>query len=107
MENSKFNLFIGRFQPLHKGHIKLIKTVLDEGKNVLVAIRDTPISETDPYTFEEREQMFKEQLPQVKVIKIPDIEAVCYGRKVGYKIREIKLDSETESISATEIRKKL
>ena len=47
----KYSLFIGRYQPLHEGHKKLIQKVLDEGKNVLVALRDTPISLTDPYTY--------------------------------------------------------
>ncbi len=38
------------------------------------------------------------------VILIPDIERVCYGREVGWDIRQIKLDDETEVISATKIR---
>jgi len=100
----KYSLFIGRYQPLHDGHVKLIRTVINEGKNVCVALRDTPISESDPYTVEQRMQMFKEKLPEVKVIAIPDIEEVCYGRAVGWGIREIRLDSETEKISATSIR---
>ena len=73
----KYSLFIGRYQPLHDGHVKLIRTVINEGKNVCVALRDTPISESDPYTVEQRMQMFKEKLPEVKVIAIPDIEEVC------------------------------
>ena len=100
----KYSLFIGRYQPLHEGHIKLIRSVLDEGKNVCVALRDTPISDTDPYTVEQRMEMFAKDLPEVKVIVIPDIEEVCYGRNVGWGIREIRLDKETESISATKIR---
>ena len=28
-----YSLMIGRYQPLHEGHRKLIKTVLAEGKN--------------------------------------------------------------------------
>ena len=101
----KHSLFIGRYQPLHEGHIKLIQSVLDEGKNVCVALRDTPISETDPYSIAERKEMFRRAFDdRVRVISIPDIEEVCYGRKVGWGIREIRLDEATENISATKIR---
>jgi len=103
----KYSLFIGRWQPFHEGHQKLIQKVLDEGKNVCVAIRDTEISETDPYTTQERQLMINNIFPEVKVIVIPDIEEVIYGRNVGWGIREIRLDEVTESISATKIRQKI
>jgi hypothetical protein len=48
--------------------------------------------------------MIKAAFPQAKVIVIPDIAEVCFGRKVGYGIREIHLDEATEAISGTEIR---
>lgn len=100
----KYSLFIGRYQPLHDGHIALFRKVLDEGKNVCVALRDTPIDESNPYSIEERIEMFSKKIPEVKVIVIPDIEDVCYGREVGWGIRQITLDAATESISATKIR---
>ena len=98
---------IGKFQPFHEGHKKLIQTVLDEGKNVCVAIRDTGTDENNPYTSWEREKMIRDVFPQVRIIVIPDIEEIIYGRKVGWGIREIKLDAETEAISATKIREKM
>lgn len=102
------SLFIGRYQPLHEGHIKLINKVLDEGKPVVVALRDTPIDESNPYTIEERKEMFAKAFgDKVQVIAIPDIAEVCYGRKVGWGIREIRLDEDTESISATKIREEM
>jgi|SRR3990167_9279440 len=103
----KYSLIIGRFQPLHEGHKKLIQSVLDEGKNVCVALRDTGIDKDNPYTSWEREKMIKDVFPQVKVIVIPDIEEICYGRAVGYKIRELRLDVKIENISATNIRNEL
>ena len=33
-------MFVGRWQPLHKGHLWLINERLKEGKNVWLAIRD-------------------------------------------------------------------
>ena len=107
----KYSLFIGRYQPLHEGHIKLIRSVLDEGKNVLVAIRDTSIDEENPYSLMDRRKMFRKEFEKelkerrMKIRRIPDIEEVCYGRKVGWGIREIRLDETTESISGSEIRK--
>ena len=112
MSNPKYNVFIGRYQPLHDGHKKLMKTVLDEGKNVLVLLRDTGIDEKNPYNFEERYLMFMDAFPdevhsgkmRIEQFKGADIEGVCYGRGVGYDIRQIELDKETEAISATKIR---
>ena len=102
------SLFIGRWQPFHVGHKKLIDSVLAEGKPVVVAIRDTKLSDRNPYTVEERREMIKKAYGDnhnVQVIVIPDIAEVCYGRGVGWGVRELKLDEATEAISATSIRR--
>ena len=39
--------------------------------------------------------------------KVPNIVNITYGRDVGYKIEQESFDKETESISATEIRRQL
>ena len=106
MEKEKYSLFIGRWQPLHKGHKKLIQKVLDEGRPVMVAIRNTSISEKNPYTVEERRKMLQNAFGgKIKIIVIPDIAEVCYGRNVGWGIRRIRLDRQIEEISGTKIRK--
>ena len=46
-------------------------------------------------------------LKKVKVINIPDIESVNYGRGVGYEIIEHIPPSDISKISATKIRKEL
>ena len=113
MTNKIYSLFIGRFQPLHKGHKKLFQIVLNEWGNVLVGLRNTKIDSDNPYTMSERIKMFKEvyedelKNERMKLIELPDIKEVCYGRKVGWEIRKITLDEETESISATKIREVL
>lgn len=110
MNTKIFSLFIGRYQSLHEGHIKLIRKVLKEGKNVCVALRDTETSEDNPYTIAERRTMFAKEFTneilnsRLIVMDIPDIEEICYGRKVGYGIRRIRLDKQTEEISGTKIR---
>ncbi|MFM2357716.1 MAG: adenylyl-sulfate kinase [Candidatus Parcubacteria bacterium] len=101
------SLFIGRWQPFHDGHKTLIGVVLKEGKKVLIAVRDTPISEGNPYTLTERvdhiRKLYKDN-PNVEVIPLPDITEVCYGRDVGWGIRKIEVGKEIEDISATKIR---
>ena len=41
------------------------------------------------------------------IIKIPVVSEAIYGRKVGCKIREIKVSKKIEKISATSIRKNI
>ena len=100
----KYSLFIGRWQPLHNGHLALFDKMRQEGRKILIGIRNTGIDEQNPYSVSERIDMIEKQVPDAQIIVLPDIEAVCYGRKVGYEIKEIKLGEELESISATKIR---
>lgn len=107
------SFFIGRWQPLHEGHIRLIQTALDEGREVLIGIMDTPISERNPYTFQQRMEMFWNVFgPDVmgfegpmRILRMPWIDEVCYGRDCGWGCRRIYLEPETEKrISGTLIR---
>jgi len=106
------SMFIGKYQPFHRGHKTLIDSVLKEGKNVVLAIRDTSLSEKDPYTVEQRIGMIQDIYPdavvypmqgRIMIVAIPDVLEVCYGRQVGWGIRQIKLNEEIENISATKI----
>jgi nicotinamide mononucleotide adenylyltransferase len=109
----KYSMFIGRWQPWHKGHRWLIDQRLNENKNVLICIRDMKTDENNPYTPKEVEVNVEKALndlvvsKRVKVIIIPDIESVNYGRGVGYDIIEHVPPTNIEKISATEIRKEL
>jgi cytidyltransferase-like protein len=110
----KYSLFIGRWQPLHKGHLWLINQRLKEGKKVWLAIRDVEPDKNNPWTAKEIEKMIhegelKDLIADGKVITsiIPDIESVNYGRGVGYQIIEHVPPEEIGEISATKIREKL
>jgi len=85
-----------------------METVLKQGKPIVIAIRDTAIDHKNPYTTDERWQKIHEEMAEygslVKIITIPDIHEVCYGREVGWAVRQIHLDSETEAISGTKTR---
>ena len=105
-----YSLFIGRWQPWHAGHQWLIDQRLKEGKNVCIAIRDVETDENQPWQAEYIKGLLidrfaKEiQSERIKVIIIPDIESVNYGRGVGYEIIEHEPPEQIKRISATEIR---
>lgn len=107
-QKPKAVLLPGRWQPLHVGHEWLIQQELDKGKRVVVGIRDTPITESDPYSAQQRKKMIEHRYVGENVIAwiMPDIEAISYGRKVGYEVREAKdIPSEVFEVSATGVRK--
>ena len=102
-------MFIGRWQPPHKGHQWLIEKKLNEGVPVLIAVRDIPPDEKNPFTTEQTMIMLAKiyATKDVKIISIPDIESVNYGRGVGYEINEFVPPEDIKRISATEIRSRI
>ena len=42
-----------------------------------------------------------------KIMLVPNVTNICYGRGVGYKIEEVVLPAEIQKISATKIRAKM
>ena len=109
----KYSMFIGRWQPWHKGHRWLIDQRLNKNKNVLICIREVSKDDKNPYDPYVVKENIKKELKElvdaqrVKVIIIPDIESVNYGRGVGYDIIEHIPPSDIGEISATKIREKL
>ena len=109
----KYSMFIGRWQPWHDGHRWLINQRLNEGKNVLICIREVSQDDKNPYNPEEVKKNIENELSdliyenKVKVIIIPDIESVNYGRGVGYEIIEHVPPTDVEEISATKIREQM
>lgn len=109
----KYSMFIGRWQPWHQGHRWLIDQRLNEGKNVLICIRDVEPNEKQPWTPHEVLMNLSNELEEliqegrIKIIIIPDIESVNYGRGVGYDVIEHIPPSDIKEISATKIRANL
>jgi cytidyltransferase-like protein len=105
-----YNLFIGRFQPPHKGHQTIFNSYLSKGEKVLIAIRDVATDEKNPLNPLQVLYLWKEiyrNNPSVEVIVIPDIKSVNYGRDVGYAICEIEAPKNIQRISATDIRNQI
>ena len=109
----KYSMYIGRWQPWHEGHRWLIDQRLNEGKKVLICIRDVEPDEKNPWTPLEVLQNLTHELldiiqeGKVKIIIIPDIESINIGRGVGYDVIEHCPPDEIKEISATAIREKL
>ena len=115
---NKFNwkkktaILIGRFQPFHDGHKKIFLNALKKNKQVCILVMDSyKFNKKNPFKFSYVKRKIDSYLKNYKnkyiLIKIPVVSEVVYGRKVGYKIRKIKLNREIESISATKIRLKM
>jgi cytidyltransferase-like protein len=68
-------VFLGRFAPFHKGHIKVVRKIikLHGLKNILILIGSSKsLSIRTPYTFEQRKIMIQTVFPTVKIIPLPD-----------------------------------
>lgn len=106
----QYAMFVGRWQPLHTGHQELFKRAMDEGKNVLICIRDIQPDEKNPFTAQqvlENITKFYQNEPRVTVMVIPDICSIEFGRGVGYDIIEHIPPTEIGEISATKIREQM
>lgn len=110
-KDKKYAIFIGRYQPYHYGHINLIQQKLDQGIPALIMVRDIEPDEKNPFTTEQTVSMIEKyhqaKGDDVKVMIIPDIESVNYGRGVGYEINEFTPTEEVAFISATKIRESI
>ena len=105
-------LFIGRYQPFHDGHRALIAEGLNRVGQVCVAVRDTHgVDDNNPYEFEYVKARIEHSLREYEgrfiVIPLPNITNVFYGRDVGYAVERIDLDHSVQSISATNLRRRI
>lgn len=103
-------LFLGRYQPFHRGHQLLIEEGLRRIGQVCIAVRDTHgIDAKNPLPFFAVKQRIEAALSayagRFVVVPLPNITNVFYGRDVGYTVERIVLDESTEAISATAMRK--
>jgi len=112
-KEGQYAMFIGRWQPLHKGHQEMFQQAMNEGKNILICIRDIQPDEKNPYSAEEVNanivNHYSNEVSEgkVKVMVIPDICSVEFGRGVGYDIIEHLPPLDIANISATKIREQL
>ncbi len=112
-KKNQYAMFVGRFQPLHESHQALFQRALDNGKNLLICIREGEVNEKNPFTAEEVKKTVEDTYALlvnsgiIKVMVIPDICSVEFGRGVGYDIIEHIPPTEIAEVSATKIREQL
>ena len=114
-------LLLGRWQPWHEGHLALFERAIAKTGQVVIQVRDVKDSsggegqEDNPFSFDQISEDIAKKLSKSGysinedyiIQLVPNITNISYGRGVGYKIEQESFDSETESISATNIRKSL
>ncbi len=103
---------LGRWQPFHDGHYALFEKIIEITGQVCIQIRDVQGIEDNPFDFETVKKDIEKRLNpkfegRFKIMLVPNITNICYGRGVGYKIEEIELPLEIQKISATKIREQL
>ena len=108
-----YAMFIGRWQPWHEGHRWLIDQQLNQGKKVCIAIRDMETDEKNPYSAIQVMMNITNELidlveeGMIRIMIVPDIESINFGRGVGYDIIEHIPPAEIHDISATKIREQM
>ncbi|MFZ9376630.1 MAG: adenylyl-sulfate kinase [Candidatus Fonsibacter ubiquis] len=103
-------LQLGRYQPWHEGHQALKEEAHKRTDQVLVGVRNTyNTSEKDPLKYDEVLEYIKQDNPfkDTLILRLPNITNIVYGRDVGYKIEQVKLEDSIEAVSATQKRREM
>jgi hypothetical protein len=103
---------LGRWQPWHDGHQALFERLLAKTGQVCIMIRDTSGTEGNPFDAQTVERNIHFALAdkfagRYKVVVVPNIVHIGWGRGVGYTAGEETFDESITSISATNIRKEM
>jgi nicotinamide-nucleotide adenylyltransferase len=91
----KRGIIVGRFQPFHKGHLEIIKKILEDIDELVVIIGSSQYSHKldNPFTAGERNTMIRNalkeeniQLSKIWIIPVPDVHehALWVAQIVGY-----------------------
>ena len=103
---------LGRWQPFHDGHYALFEEIVKKTGQVCIQIRDVQGVDDNPFDFDTVKKNIEDRLNpkydgRFKIMLVPNITNISYGRGVGYKIEEVVLPEEIQKISATKIRAKM
>lgn len=87
--------FLGRFQPLHQGHKKVLEACRDQYDEVELIIGSAEESRTqkNPLNAEEREEVIRECFPDIEILHLEDEETDTDGNRRWAEKLEGKLDA--------------
>lgn len=114
----KYSVLIGRFQPVHSGHVQLIERALNYSDHLIIAIGSSNVgrSPRNPFTFEERVDLIRsefnhgrtyaenELLKRISFVNLSDMlyDDEKWVDQVRYRIRnriwELGTDPDDESL---------
>jgi len=103
---------LGRWQPFHDGHYALFEEIIKKTGQVCIQVRDVKGVDDNPFSFEAVKKNIEQRLlpnfkNRFKIVLVPNITNISYGRGVGYTIEEVVLPEKIQNISATKIRKNM
>jgi len=103
---------LGRWQPFHNGHYALFEKIIKRTGQVCIQVRDVKGVDDNPFDFETVKKNIEQKLlpsfkNRFKIVLVPNITNISYGRGVGYTIEEVVLPEKIQAISATKIRKEM
>ena len=103
---------LGRWQPFHDGNYALFEEIDKKTGQVCIQIRDVQGVDDNPFNFKTVKKNIEKKLNpkyknRFKIMLVPNITNISYGRGVGYKIEEVILPKKIQKISATKIRKEM
>lgn len=84
-------VFIGRFQPFHAGHARVIETAIEKAKRVLILVGSAGKARTirNPFTFEERRAVILESMqavdPTLESLIVEPLNDVLYNDSAWIK----------------------
>lgn len=75
MKKYKIALFIGRFQPFHKGHLYSLNKCFELAEKVIVGVGSSQESGTDknPWNYEQRKRMIESLGEKIEIVGVPDL----------------------------------
>ena len=90
LKQFEYVVFIGRFQPSHRGHINTILKGLEISKNVIVIIGSSfrPRSPENPWSYEERRELI--QMALSEHLDLKDMNRVLFSYSYDFKYNEQK-----------------
>ncbi len=105
---TRTGLMVGRFQPLHRGHLKSINRMIQDCETAIIGLGSAQKSgeEHDPYTVEERMEMLRNVYgDRIKIVPLNDLDASTPEQWTNYifeKLEKLGMSEPTDYYTGSE-----